>query len=98
MVPKLDKSALASALLRKNKGKQVLLAEIVSRGSNLSVNAPPIVTPSFTSKAPSKKRRSSHSPTRGVACERKANLGNKANMRDLLDLDFYPILNPRAQP
>ena len=31
-------------------------------------------------------------------CERKANLGNKSNMRGLLDLGFYPTLNLRAQP
>ena len=31
-------------------------------------------------------------------CEKKANLGNKANMRGLLDLGFYPTLNLRAQP
>ena len=31
-------------------------------------------------------------------CERKANLGNKANMRDLLDLGFYSTLNLREQP
>ena len=31
-------------------------------------------------------------------CERKANLGNKSNMRGLLVLGFNPTLNLRAQP
>ena len=65
MAPKLDKNVLASALLRKNKRKQARLAEVVSRGSDTSVNAFS-VTPSSNSKAQTRKRRSSPFPNEGV--------------------------------
>ena len=69
MAPKLDKNALANALLRKNKGKQTQPAEVIPWGSNPSFNVPTIVPPvahSSTSKAPTRKRRRSHSPNRGA--------------------------------
>ena len=69
MVPKLDKSALASALLKKNKGKEVWPIEIISYGLDPSINVPlavPPVAPSSVLKAPSWKRRRSLSPSRGV--------------------------------
>ena len=66
MAPKLDKSALANALLRRNKRKQICLSDIVSKGLGPSVNAPPMapsVVPSSTSKAQGRKRRRSSSPS-----------------------------------
>ena len=70
MVSKLDKSMFASALLRKNKGKQTQPYEVVSKGSDPLVNAystTPSVVPSSTSKAQGWKRRRSISPSAPVA-------------------------------
>ena len=70
MAPKLDKSVLASALLRKNKGNQTQPSKVISKGSDPSVNAPPtapLIVPSSTSKAQGRKRWRSPSSSAPVA-------------------------------
>ena len=65
MGPKLDRSALANALLRKSKGKQARPAEVVAlQSSDSLVNAPP-VAPSSIFEVQSKKGRRSSSTNGG---------------------------------